>query len=198
MHEGLARLDESYKNKPRQQTQDGIAFGIPAQDLAKALDHVREITAKEAGRRSQLHENRVVFKRLVALAGIRLLEANVSAPEEMRQQAARVTPTRTTDDFLELIPAEPARVLRSALQSESTKNIIALLQQDMDKHLDTIRHSPYLSQLSIRDFNVLSQRIKAIERLAQRPGTDYLRFSATMMRFQRDVTRLMNEIKEDL
>jgi serine protease Do len=198
MHESLARLDDSFKNKPRQQTQDGIAFGIPAQDLAKALDNVREITAKEVGRRSQLHENRVVFKRLVALAGIRLLEANVNAPEEMRQQAARVTPTRKADDFLELIPADPARALRSTLQSESTKNIIALLQQDMDKHLNAIRNSPYLSQLNIRDFNALSQRIKAIERLAQRPGTDYLRFSATMMRFQKDVTRLMNEIKEDL
>nr|WP_236649367.1 serine protease [Rhodopirellula sp. SM50] len=198
IHQGLARLDDSFKNKSRQQTQDGIAFGIPAQDLAKALDNVRGMTAKEAGRRAQLHESRVVFKRLAALAGIRLLEANVNVPEAMRQQAARVTATRAADDLIELIPAEPARLLRSALQSESTQEIIALLQQDMDKHLNRIRSSPHLSQSSIRDFNALSQRIEAIERFSQRPGDHYLRFSTTMIRFQRDVTRLMTEIKEEL
>ncbi|EMI22151.1 hypothetical protein RMSM_00918 [Rhodopirellula maiorica SM1] len=198
IHDGLARLDDSFEDKSRQQTQDGIAFGIPAQDLAKALDNVRGMTAKEAGQRAQLHENRVVFKRLATLAGIRLLEANVNAPEEMRQQAARLRATRAADDLLELIPAEPARLLRSALQSKSIQDTIALLQQDMDKHLNAIRSSPYLSQLSIRDFNALSQKIKAIERFTQRPGTDYLRFSTNMLRFQRDVTRLMTEIKEEL
>ncbi|QEG39367.1 trypsin-like peptidase domain-containing protein [Roseimaritima ulvae] len=198
MQEGLARLDDSFKNKSRQQTQDGIAFGIPARDVAKALDNVRGMTAREAGRRAQLHENRVLFQRLATLAGIRLLEANVNAPEEMRRQAARVAASRADDDLLVLIPAEPARHLRSALQSQDTQNIIALLQQDMDKHLNTIRSSPYLTQASIRGFNALSQRIKAIERFAQRPGTDYRRFSTTMIRFQSDVTRLMAEIKEEL
>ncbi|QDV85205.1 trypsin-like peptidase domain-containing protein [Planctomycetes bacterium TBK1r] len=198
IHEGLARLDDSFKKKSGQQTQDGIAFGIPAQDLAKALDDVRGMSAKEAGRNAQLHENRVVFKRLATLAGIRLLEANVNVPDEMRTQAARVTAIRAPDDLLELIPAQPARLLRSALQSEDIQNTIALLQHDMDKHLNTIRSSPHLSHSIIRDFNALSQRIKAIEKFAQQPGADYLRFSATMTRFQRDVTRLMTNIKEEL
>ncbi|WP_372724247.1 serine protease [Novipirellula sp.] len=198
IHEGLTRLDASFKKKSRQHAEDGIAFGIPAQDLAKALDNVRGLSAKEAGRNAQLHENRVVFKRLATLAGIRLLEANVNVPGVIRQQATRVTASRASSDLIELIPPEPASLLRSALQSKSTQNTIALLQQDMDEHLNTIRSSPYLSETSIRDFNALSQRIKAIEKFAERPGVDYLRFSKTMIRFQNDVTRLMNEINEEL
>ncbi len=198
IHESLARLDDSFKNKPRQQAQQGIAFGIPGQDLVKALDHVRGLTAQQAGRNAQLHENRVVFKRLATLAGIRLLEANVNVPDVMRHQAARVTATRGADDLLELIPAEPARLLRAALQSEGPQHTVTLLQQNMDEHLKTIRSSPYLSQSTIRDFHALSQRIKAIEQAAERPGTDYLRFSATMMRLQKDVTRLLSEVKQEL
>ncbi len=198
IHEGLTRLDASFKNKSKQHAEVGIAFGIPAQDLAKALDNVRGLSAKEAGRNAQLHENRVVLKRLATLAGLRLLEANVNVPDVIRQQAARVQASRASDDLIELIPAEPASLLRSALQSKGTQNMITLLQQDMDEHLKTIRSSPYLSDLSIRDFNALSQRIKAIEKFAERPSVDYLRFSTTMMRFQKDVTRLMNEIKNEL
>lgn len=198
IHEGLARLDDSFGDKSRQPAQDGIAFGIPVQDLARALDDVRAMSAQEAGRIAQLHESRVVFKRLATLAGLRLLQANVNAPDEMRQQAARVMATGTADDLYELIPAAPARVLRSALESSDIQNMITMLQQDMDKHLDTIGSSPYVSHTSIRNFKALSQRIMAIEKFSQRPGADYRRYSATMTRFQKDVTRLMTEIKEEV
>ncbi|NND98663.1 MAG: trypsin-like serine protease [Pirellulaceae bacterium] len=198
IHQGLARLDDSFKEKSRQLAQEGIAFGIPAQDLAKALDKVRTMSTKEAGRTAQLHENRVVFKRLAALAGIRLLEANVNVPDEMRQQAARVRTTGLADGLFELIPAEPARVLRSALQTEDAQNIVAMLQQDLDQHLAAISSSPYVSDSSRRNFNALSQRINAVEKVSPRPGADYRRFSATMTRLEREVSRLINEIKNDL
>ena len=199
IRDGLARLDDSLRDKSQRKNQEGVAFGIPSLDLARALDEVRALSADDAARSTQLHDNRVVFTRLATLAGLRFLEAHANVPDGMRQQAAQILADgKRLQDLVALMPSEEARSMRATLRSQRITAMLKVLQRDLDQHLSAIRQSPYLPGRIKRNFNALSQRVGELERFAKRPGSDYRRFSATITRLQKDIARLLGATKEEL
>ncbi len=194
IREGLARLDDSFKKNSKQRNQEGVAFGIPSLDLAKALDKARGLSPQQAAHNTQLHQNRVVLTRLATLAGIRMLQALVNVSDALRRDASS---NGQSADSVPLIPPREARAMRAALESDRTTKMIALLQKDMEEHLKTISASPHLSPRSKRNLNSLHQRVREVEKFANRSGSDYRRFSASITRFQKDLSGLIKQIKEE-
>lgn len=195
IREGLARLDDS-TDSLKQQQQEGVAFGVPGQQLATSLDRVRRLSRHDAALMSEVHNARVIYSRLRTLAALRALQTLANVPEELYRDAL-LTRANTPDAVALLSPADRSRV-KAALESDQFVQLMEQCEAGLADKLQSLAGSIYFPNDLQRDLASLYRKVEELERFSQRPGTNYRRFSAMFSRLEETLGKLLERAGERL
>ncbi len=193
IREGMMRLDDSFR--PASQT-EGVAFGIPSGDLARALDSVRLQSAMAAERANVTHDVGVVFQRLAALFRLRMLTAFAGASDGLRRQAALARGAGRSDELVELIPASLSRQIQAELAGEQVAAMLLLFEKDLDSRIEMLKARTDVAESTRRHLLELKKYADSAEHFASRPPTNYRSFSKRLLSLQDAFNKLMSEVKD--
>jgi S1-C subfamily serine protease len=194
IREGMKRLDDSIRATTQE---EGVAFGIPGSDLVEALETARGQAALDAERASVLHDTRVVFRRMVTLSRLRMLEALADVSDSMRRQAALAQSSGRTDSVVELLPPNLSRQIRAEMAGEQVVAIFLLYTRDLDQRIEYIETRSDVTASAKRKLLSLQRHFKATERFAMRPPTSYRTFSKKFLSLQDDFAELLVELRDE-
>jgi len=190
----MRRLDDSFRISSQE---EGVAFGIPGKELAKALDSVRTQSAMTAEQTNVRHDTRVVFQRLVTVFRLNMLKALAEASGGMQRQAAFAQSTGQTEDLVELLPSSLSRKILAELEDGQSAGAFQLHQKDLEQPIEILRGRLDVPESTKRHLVELRKHAKSAESFASNLPTNYRSFSKKLLSLQDAFAKRIARMKDD-
>ncbi|MCL4678129.1 MAG: S1C family serine protease [Alphaproteobacteria bacterium] len=201
----LKQLDDSFRAHFDPYSRKGIAFGVPASALSRALKQVESQTEEQADRIHGRQVAKSLFRRMTTLGAIHLLELQVNVSPEVRQQAVLVRKSTATrripgpqPKLADLMPERTADSLRRQLNSEEVRKLVRLCSANLDERLDQLQKSGQPDAAILDSLANLLRTVKSAKRAADSPASNYQAYSKAFLGLSDDLRGHIERLEDQL
>lgn len=198
IREGMAALNESFGKRSAESLEAGIAFGIPSRDAARALDIVLQQSAADAAAVSARHDLQIVFERLVALAGLRYVQALAFSGQHIKHQAFVARSRGLAKGMVEMLPAARDMSVAKAFESGAAESVIAKLSENLSRDVEALKSNRSVSAQARKGLRLIVDLLGDLEAFAHQNHRNYVQFSQQMLRYQQVMRQTFEALDKEL
>lgn len=198
IREGITTFSDKYKRDGSSKLQVGIAFGIPASDVASAIDRVLAQSPDDAAKVSAQHDLLIVFERLVALVGLRYVEALAMCGQHIKHQAFVASTQGKAGGMCRMLSPGEDLKMQQAFKSGAAQEIIAVLSKNLDRDIQSLKNNRAISSRARSSLATLDRLIPELARFANQNHANYATFSQSMLQYEQQLERSLTAVAEEV
>ncbi|MGQ9562303.1 MAG: trypsin-like peptidase domain-containing protein [Thermogutta sp.] len=200
--EAARGLDQTFAKMMPGVIRSGMAFAIPGNALAKAIEAAEKELLEPTNRTRDLHAERALFENLAVAGILYLLKFAANVPPEVRNQEELVRmrgiPRMAASKvkLAELMPEDEARAIKRALESSEARELLAFCTKNLDQRLQTLKESPHADQNRVKLLESLMRTVNNVKRNAENPPANYQAYSQTALQQSQNLKDQVSKLKD--
>lgn len=194
IREGITTFSDKYKRDDSSKLQVGIAFGIPASDVTSAIDIVLKQSPEDAANVSAQHDLLIVFERLVALVGLRYIEALAMCGQHIKHQAFVASSQGKAGGMCRMLSPGEDLKMQQAFKSGAAREIIAVLSENLDRDIQSLKNNRAISSRARSSLATLDRLLPELARFANQNHANYATFSQSMLQYEQQLERSLTAV----
>lgn len=198
IREGITTFSDKYRRDDSAKLQAGIAFGIPASDVAHAIDVVLQQSPDDAAAVSAQHDLLIVFERLVALVGLRYVEALAMCGQHIKHQAFVASSQGKAGGMCRMLSPGDDLKIQQAFKSGAAREIIAVLSQNLERDIESLKTNRAVSSRVRSSLTMINRLLPELARFANQNHSNYATFSQSMLQYEQQLEKSLTAVAEEL